>query len=66
MVLLLSSRMSSNKEKKIALQRVYPDLQHPLAFCSNRGMILEAFSKGIKLGFIALFLPIVTIFPSLR
>lgn len=37
-----------------------------LGFCSNRRMILEAFSKGIKLGFIALFLPIVTFFPSLH
>lgn len=37
-----------------------------LGFCSNRGMTLEAFSKGIKLDFIALFLPIVTFFPSLH
>ena len=28
-VWLLSSRISSIEEKKIALQRVYPDLQHP-------------------------------------
>lgn len=37
-----------------------------LGFCSNRRMILQAFSKGINPGFISLFLPIVTFFPSLR
>ena len=37
-----------------------------LGFCSNRGMILEAFSKGIKPGFISLFLPVATFFPSLH
>lgn len=37
-----------------------------LGFCSNRRMILEAFSKGIKPGFISLLLPIVMFFPSLH
>lgn len=37
-----------------------------LGFCSIRGMILEAFSKGVKPGFVSLFLPIGTFFPSLH
>lgn len=37
-----------------------------LGFCSNRRVILEPFSKGIKPGFISLFLLIVTFFPTLH
>lgn len=65
MVRLLLSRISSNKEKKIALQRISRSATS-LGFCSNRRMILEAFSKGIKPGFISLLLPVVMFFPSLH
>lgn len=54
--------VSSATSKRRKLHSSVSKLATSLGFC-NRGRILEAFSKGIKPGFISLFLPLLHFFP---